>query len=75
VLLTVADNGVGIPPQDLPHVWERLFRGDRSRSERGLGLGLSLVKSIALAHGGSVAVDSSPGKGSHFTLRLPADVS
>jgi len=73
VLLTVADSGVGIPPQDLPHVWERLFRGDRSRSERGLGLGLSLVKAIALAHGGSVAVDSSPGKGSRFTLRLPAD--
>jgi signal transduction histidine kinase len=53
-------------------VWERLFRGDRSRSERGLGLGLSLVKAIALAHGGEASVESVPGKGSRFTLRLPA---
>lgn len=75
VLLTVTDNGIGIRPEDLPHVWERLFRGDRSRSEHGLGLGLSLVKAIALAHGGSVAVESTPGKGSCFTLRLPADLS
>jgi signal transduction histidine kinase len=73
VTLSVADTGVGIPPGDLPHVWERLFRGDRSRSERGLGLGLSLVKAIALAHGGDVAVESAPGKGSRFTLRLPAE--
>jgi signal transduction histidine kinase len=72
VALSVTDTGIGIPPEDLPHVWERLFRGDRSRSERGLGLGLSLVKAIALAHGGEVAVESSPGKGSRFTIRLPA---
>jgi signal transduction histidine kinase len=72
VLLKVSDTGIGIPPQDLPHVWERLFRGDRSRSERGLGLGLSLVRAIVLAHGGSVAVNSSPGQGSVFTVRLPA---
>jgi signal transduction histidine kinase len=75
VVLTVADTGIGIPAEDLPHVWERLFRGDRSRSERGLGLGLSLVRAIALAHGGDVAVESTPGKGSRFALRLPADVS
>ena len=73
--VTVTDTGIGIPPQDLPHVWERLFRGDRSRSERGLGLGLSLVKAIALAHGGSVAVDSTPDQGSRFTLRLPGHLS
>jgi signal transduction histidine kinase len=72
VSVTVTDTGIGIAPQDLPHIWERLFRGDRSRSERGLGLGLSLVKAIAVAHGGSVAVDSRPGEGSRFTLRLPA---
>jgi signal transduction histidine kinase len=72
VALSVTDSGLGIPPEDLPHVWERLFRGDRSRSERGLGLGLSLVKAIALAHGGDVAVESALGKGSRFTLRLPA---
>jgi signal transduction histidine kinase len=73
VSLSVTDTGVGIPPGDLPHVWERLFRGDPSRSERGLGLGLSLVKAIALAHGGDVVVESVPGKGSRFTLRLPAE--
>ncbi|HXK10191.1 MAG TPA: HAMP domain-containing sensor histidine kinase [Vicinamibacteria bacterium] len=73
VALTVADTGIGIPREDLPHVWERLFRGDRSRSERGLGLGLSLVRAIARAHGGEVAVDSAPGQGSRFTLLLPAE--
>jgi signal transduction histidine kinase len=73
VVVSVADTGIGIPAEDLPHVWERLFRGDRSRSERGLGLGLSLVKAIALAHGGEVAVESTPGRGSRFTARLPAD--
>ncbi len=71
VALSVSDTGIGIPPEDLPHVWERLFRGDRSRSERGLGLGLSLVRAIALAHGGDADVESVPGKGSRFTLRLP----
>jgi signal transduction histidine kinase len=75
VVLTVADTGIGIPAEDLPHVWERLFRGDRSRSERGLGLGLSLVRAIALAHGGDVAVESTPGKGSRLVMRLPADAS
>lgn len=75
VVVTVTDTGIGIPPEDLPHVWERLFRGDRSRSERGLGLGLSLVRAIAVAHGGEVAVESTPGAGSRFSLRLPADAS
>ena len=75
VALSVADTGIGIPSEDLPHVWERLFRGDRSRSERGLGLGLSLVRAIALAHRGDVAVESSPGNGSRFTIRLPADLA
>jgi signal transduction histidine kinase len=75
VVLSATDTGIGIPPEDLPHVWERLFRGDRSRSERGLGLGLSLVRAIALAHGGEAAVESAPGKGSRFTLRLPAATS
>jgi signal transduction histidine kinase len=75
VALAVTDTGIGISPEDLPHVWERLFRGDRSRSERGLGLGLSLVRAIALAHGGEAAVESVPGEGSRFTLRLPAAAS
>jgi signal transduction histidine kinase len=72
VEITVSDTGRGISTADLPHVFERLFRGDRSRSERGLGLGLSLVRAIALAHGGTVSVDSAPGHGARFALRLPA---
>jgi signal transduction histidine kinase len=71
-VLTVADTGIGIPPGDLPRIWDRLFRGDRSRSERGLGLGLSLVRAIVEAHGGRAEVQSEPGRGTRFTLRLPA---
>ena len=71
VAISVRDDGRGIPAADLPHLFERLFRGDRSRSERGLGLGLSLVRAIASAHGGSVSVESAEGQGSRFTLRLP----
>src|SRR5207302_7774082 len=57
-LLRVADTGPGIPIDELPRIWDRLFRGDRSRTERGLGLGLSLVKAIVEAHGGTVEVAS-----------------
>jgi signal transduction histidine kinase len=71
-VLTVADTGIGIPPGDLPRIWDRLFRGDRSRSERGLGLGLSLVRAIVESHGGRAEVESEPGRGTRFTLRLPA---
>jgi len=67
----VTDTGAGIPADELPRIWERLFRGDRSRSERGLGLGLSLVRAIVEAHHGRVDVQSEPGRGSTFTLHLP----
>jgi len=67
----VADSGPGIPPDELPRIWDRLFRGDASRTERGLGLGLSLVKAIVEAHGGTVSVDSQPGAGATFTVWLP----
>lgn len=70
VVLTVTDTGVGIGPEDLPRIWDRLYRGDRSRSERGLGLGLSLVKAVVEAHGGSVSATSAPGAGSRFEVRL-----
>jgi len=71
-VLTVTDTGAGIPAGELPRIWERLYRGDASRSERGLGLGLSLVKAIVEAHGGRVKATSAPGQGSAFVVRLPA---
>jgi signal transduction histidine kinase len=69
--LRVRDTGPGIRPDELPHIWDRLFRGDSSRTERGLGLGLSLVKAIVEAHGGTVEVETEPGRGSVFTVALP----
>jgi signal transduction histidine kinase len=66
-----ADSGAGIPPEEQPRIWERLYRGDKSRSQRGLGLGLSLVKAIVEAHRGNVFVSSEVGKGSVFRVELP----
>ncbi len=68
--LQVKDDGVGIAEQDLNRIWERFYRSDRSRSTRGLGLGLSLVKQIAEYHGGSASVESRPGQGSTFTVKI-----
>lgn len=75
VLVTVRDTGMGIPADELDKIWTRLYRGDKSRSQRGLGLGLSLVKAMVEAHGGDVSVRSTPGTGSEFTVRLPRDAS
>jgi signal transduction histidine kinase len=69
--MTIRDTGVGISAEDLPRIWERFYRADKSRSEPGLGLGLSLVKAIIEAHGGHVLVTSKPGEGSEFTAVLP----
>lgn len=74
-LVEVSDTGTGIEASELPRIWERLYRGDKSRSERGLGLGLSLVKAIVEAHRGSVAVTSTPGKGTRLEVRLPLGAS
>jgi signal transduction histidine kinase len=71
VAVTFQDNGVGIPPEEIPRIWDRLYRGDKSRSARGLGLGLSLVKAVVEAHGGRVEAVSRPGAGSRFTIYLP----
>ena len=72
-VIQITDTGAGIQPQDLPKIWDRLYRGDKSRSQRGLGLGLSLVKAIILAHKGRVEVSSAPGEGSVFTVYIPAN--
>lgn len=69
-VLRVSDTGPGIPAAELPRIWERLFRGDRSRTARGLGLGLSLVKAIVEAHGGRVTAASPQGAGATFTVHL-----
>ncbi len=70
-ILRVSDNGMGVPADELPRIWDRLFRGDQSRAERGLGLGLSLVKAVVFAHGGTVSVESEVGRGS--TLHGPLE--
>ena len=72
-LLSVSDTGVGIPEDDLPYVFERFFRSKRSRrvNPGGSGLGLSIVRWIVEAHKGKITVESTVGKGSTFTVRLP----
>jgi two-component system, OmpR family, heavy metal sensor histidine kinase CusS len=74
-VLEVADTGAGIPPQDLPHIFERFYQSDKARQRenrtRGLGLGLSICQAIVAAHGGTIEVASLLGKGTTFTVRLP----
>ncbi len=69
------DTGSGISPEDLPRIWDRLFRGDRSRSERGLGLWLSFVRAIVESHGGKARVTCEPGQGTKVSILLPAIAS
>lgn len=72
VQLSVADTGCGIPAEDLPHIFERFYRADRSRTRPGgAGLGLSIAKWVAEAHGGELEVESEMGQGTVFTLYLP----
>lgn len=72
-VLEVSDNGPGIPPECLPHVFERFYRADkaRSRASGGAGLGLSIVKSICAAHSAEVKISSREGRGSCFRVELP----
>ncbi|MGI9239518.1 MAG: HAMP domain-containing sensor histidine kinase, partial [Verrucomicrobiales bacterium] len=70
-VIRVSDQGLGISEADLPHIWDRLFRAERSRTAPGMGLGLSFVRAVVEAHGGSVACTSNLNSGSTFTVRLP----
>jgi heavy metal sensor kinase len=71
-IIAVKDTGVGIPPEELPHIFRRFYRCDRSRSRPGTGLGLSLVEAIVRAHRGQIAVTSTPDVGTTFTVTLPS---
>ena len=71
VVIEVADTGPGIADEDLPHVWEELYRGKSARGAPGSGLGLALVQAILLRHGGQVTLRSRAGQGTVFTARLP----
>jgi signal transduction histidine kinase len=72
VAITVADTGVGIPPEYLPHVFDRFFRIPGQSEDGGTGLGLAIVKEVAAAHRGEVTCESQPGKGTTFRIMLPA---
>ena len=73
-VVDVTDNGCGMEAKDAEHIFERFYRADssRNRATGGSGLGLAITKSLIEAHGGTVTVDTAPGKGSTFTLSLPA---
>jgi two-component system phosphate regulon sensor histidine kinase PhoR len=77
VEIRVRDEGCGIAPEHLPRLFERFYRVDkaRSRQQGGTGLGLAIVKHIVQAHGGTVDVESTPGVGSTFTIRLPQEAT
>jgi len=74
LFIQVSDTGIGIPADDMPKIWDRLFRGDAARSQKGLGLGLSFVKAICEAHHGRVYAKSTTGQGAVFTIALPSDL-
>ena len=72
-----ADQGPGIPAEDLPHIFDRFYRGDpsRTRATGGFGLGLAIAKALVTAYGGTITADSVPGQGTRMTVELPLDVS
>jgi signal transduction histidine kinase len=78
VRIAVRDTGEGIPPEDLPYVFDRFWRGDRARtrgSGAGSGLGLAIARQLVRAHGGRIGVESAVDEGSTFTLEMPVDGS
>jgi two-component system phosphate regulon sensor histidine kinase PhoR len=74
IVIDVKDTGAGIDAKDLPRIFERFFKSDQSRQAGGSGLGLALVKHTIEGHGGSVAVESQPGRGSTFRILLPVSL-
>jgi signal transduction histidine kinase len=76
IVVKVIDTGAGIPSEDLPHVFERFFQADKSRSKisGGLGLGLAISREIINAHNGKIEVDSELRRGTTFTITLPAQI-
>jgi heavy metal sensor kinase len=71
IRVTVADTGIGIPAEHVPHIFDRFYRADPSRAGRGAGLGLAIALDITRAHGGTLEVDSTPGDGTTFSVYLP----
>jgi PAS domain S-box-containing protein len=71
ICIDVIDNGVGIMPEDAPHIFERFYRNDKAHSTPGFGLGLPIAREIIRAHGGNLTVNSTPGNGATFTIQLP----
>jgi signal transduction histidine kinase len=69
--VTVRYTGVGIPEEELPRIFERFYRADKARTRGGAGLGLAIARQIAEAHGGTIEVRSTQGKGSTFILQIP----
>jgi signal transduction histidine kinase len=74
VEIAIADTGIGIAPQHLPHIFERFYRVDESRSKDGIGLGLAIVQNIVRTHSGNISVESKAGRGTTVTVQLPIAV-
>jgi two-component system sensor histidine kinase BaeS len=71
-IIEVTDTGPGVPPEELPLVWDRFYRGSAGRTATGSGIGLAVVKELALAHGGSVSLQSPAGGGARFAVHIPS---